>query len=554
MKKIIAGLIVLTLSGVLSMQVSASGTYDLEVTNVELVPCYYEVDENDPLYAAQVHQAGDNNYISGQYRSYVDGDWGEGEIYENWEMMEVAPDESWFHYYEYDNNYFGTISHHIYCLAVDFTAEGDFAALGAGSDSVPTDWNDYFDYLGTRFKITAALIPSTGLAEHTLSGFYYQNDQVGFASEALEEENRIFMPLEVRDNSLHPGDSFDLMMAIDNDLNSKGFFTRTWFDNGTTHYNDGPRIPESDEQNNYLYLEDFIEIDLTHTAQPDIEMVSVDEDSFRVEWNDVPGIDHYVVRHLRDDITNISLTTEIVNQEQTETYFEAEFANSGNYLDCVDVTPVDANDLFGKMSERVCYGTLFSDVDADVWYTDYTHNALQNGIISGYTTAQGEPLGTFGPGDSITTSQALKMAATLNDRYVNESSFAFQLPYSIPANLESHWSSNYLLSSHILEYDLVEDINSFDPDRDITRAEMINLIMESMEVIIPEYQTYSLTDIAGHEYADEIELAYQLGIISGYGDTNTFGPDNSLLRAEAVKVFVESGHAFQLTWPGQDVA
>jgi len=82
---------------------------------------------------------------------------------------------------------------------------------------------------------------------------------------------------------------------------------------------------------------------------------------------------------------------------------------------------------------------------------------------------------------------------------------------------------------------------------------MINLIIESMEVQVPNYSNYSLKDIAGHQYANEIELAYQLNIISGYGDTGTFGPDNSLLRAEAVKIFVESGHAFQLTWPGQSM-
>ena len=46
----------------------------------------------------------------------------------------------------------------------------------------------------------------------------------------------------------------------------------------------------------------------------------------------------------------------------------------------------------------------------------------------------------------------------------------FDLPYTIPARFDGHWGHDYILNADIMEFDLVADINNFDPDEAITRG------------------------------------------------------------------------------------
>jgi hypothetical protein len=524
-----------------------SGDLDLEITNAELTPCIQEIDLEDPLYFAMDY-INPNVILDNGYHAYAEGVY--HDVSQNRDFSERAPDGSWYRYEEHDNNIYGSFNGAVICLAVDFTAEGDFSQFGSVNDDVPRSWDTYFDYIARSFKISAVLVPSTPIPDHVLAPFHYQNKWKIVGTQHLQPTNRVLFAMDIYESNINPNDSLDLLVAIDNTMNPYGLFERTWFNNTTRHYNDGSSIPETDEMNNFLYVEDFLDFDMEHPAQPSIAMVSSDDDSFTVEWDPVPGVDHYVVRHLQNELNVVDLST-VEETEQTTTTADIEYDQSGRFLDCVNVVPVNADGFIGKFSDDVCFGSLFSDVDSREWHSAYTHNALQNGIISGYASAEGTPLGYFGPGDSITTTQALKMAATLTNRFIHEDFFSFTLPYSVPAHFKGHWGYEYIWSAHILDFDLVEGIETFDTNRDITRAEMINLVMESMELDVPDYSEYSLNDIEGHEYADEIELAFQLGIVSGYGTSGTFGPDNSLLRAEAVKIFVESGNKLQLSWPGQ---
>ncbi len=540
-----------------------SSDYDFEVTNVEIVPCVQDEDLDDERYDVNF-SGGDREYVDFIYEKYLDGEFEEGGSREEYEMIEIADDESWYRYAEYDNSDYGTTIYRKVCVAIDFTAEGDFDALANNiGDSVPTNWEDFLAYVPQRFSISLVPVSSTAMPEGEYVPYYYTSSGGGsieatYVDEEstifyLNEENTIFSSISFRENSFNPEDSFDLIAAIDLDFSeSRGLFDRTFFD-GIRHYNESPRLAETDESNNVLYIEDFLEpwMESEHLAAPDVSITSSDDDSFLVEWDAVDGVAEYIVNHWKKHLSSGS--EEWVAQEyQTDLSYDAVLATADNYIDCVNVVAVDENDIYGASSDDVCMGQFFSDVDEGLWYTNYTHNAVQNGMISGYLDGDGNLSGEFGPADTITTTQALKMVSILNGRFVDPDAFAFDLPYEISSDFESHWAWEYILSAFILDYDLVEDIDAFETDRDITRAEMISLIVEAMEVQVPSYTSYSLSDIEGHEYADEIELAYQLGIVSGYGETGAFGPDNSLLRAEAVKIFVESGNAFALTWPGYE--
>lgn len=55
------------------------------------------------------------------------------------------------------------------------------------------------------------------------------------------------------------------------------------------------------------------------------------------------------------------------------------------------------------------YDAGFSDVAADAWYAPYVNTLAQNGVVAGYTDADGEPTGEFGPGDTVNRAAAAKM-------------------------------------------------------------------------------------------------------------------------------------------------
>jgi hypothetical protein len=57
------------------------------------------------------------------------------------------------------------------------------------------------------------------------------------------------------------------------------------------------------------------------------------------------------------------------------------------------------------------------------------------------------------------------------------------------------------------------------------------------------YQGYTaniFTDIGTHQYRESIQFLYTRGIISGYSD-GSFKPDQSISRAELLKIILEAG-------------
>lgn len=62
-----------------------------------------------------------------------------------------------------------------------------------------------------------------------------------------------------------------------------------------------------------------------------------------------------------------------------------------------------------KISPDNPSGTVFTDVPATMQYAAYIEKAAKDGIISGYTTADGNLTGTFGPNDTINRAAFSKM-------------------------------------------------------------------------------------------------------------------------------------------------
>lgn len=62
-----------------------------------------------------------------------------------------------------------------------------------------------------------------------------------------------------------------------------------------------------------------------------------------------------------------------------------------------------------KIQTASASGTIFTDVPATMQFANYIEKAAKDGIISGYTTADGNLTGLFGPNDSINRAAFSKM-------------------------------------------------------------------------------------------------------------------------------------------------
>lgn len=98
-------------------------------------------------------------------------------------------------------------------------------------------------------------------------------------------------------------------------------------------------------------------------------------------------------------------------------------------------------------------------------------------------------------------------------------------------------------------YDDVQDIfnygitqgttsTTYSPLANITRAQFATMIARALELTHTDMDSqYTLSDLTGKWYANEVQMLVNLGIITGYKD-GTFGGENKLTRQQAVAMIV----------------
>ena len=60
-------------------------------------------------------------------------------------------------------------------------------------------------------------------------------------------------------------------------------------------------------------------------------------------------------------------------------------------------------------------GTMpFTDVDPNAWYAKYVKFAYLKGFMKGYTDANGNPTGEFGPGNGMTRAETTAVMSRAN--------------------------------------------------------------------------------------------------------------------------------------------
>ncbi len=185
-----------------------------------------------------------------------------------------------------------------------------------------------------------------------------------------------------------------------------------------------------------------------------------------------------------------------------------------------------------------------SDVPRDGWFAPYVRAAADSGIVSGYRSVDGRPLGLFGPADAVTIEQLAKIAA--NAAGIDRSACGQDI---LNIGAKGRWSEEYLRCAESLRWAVYAD-GSVDPARPATRMEVVVTVLQAYGVTFRDSDATPFTDVdSSIEFRTAIITAYEDHIVGGYTDasgapTGKFGPADPVNRAEIAKIIVLSEEVY----------
>lgn len=189
------------------------------------------------------------------------------------------------------------------------------------------------------------------------------------------------------------------------------------------------------------------------------------------------------------------------------------------------------------------YPVALKDVPLDQWFAPYVRDVAERGLISGYRSAKGVPLGLYGPADSVTVEQLAKLAVEAGKIDLSSCEGTLKNVSAV-----DRWSDDYVLCAETLNWAVYSD-GSVDVTRPATRAEVVVTVLQAFGRKIGERKGSIFTDVdSSTEFGAAIETASEDHLVTGFTDaqgrsTRKFGPTNPVNRAEAAKIF---SLAFQL--------
>ncbi len=380
---------------------------------------------------------------------------------------------------------------------------------GGTTDYAPT-WQDgdsdaNFDYAGFGHSIYNNI-----MADAFSSGYSSYLEAIPAGTNAVKPFNLDISLSEVS------GDEFCVDVYVDMDYNH---FLNEWTSLG--------KVVEADEENNSYtrcFTQDY---DFADTPS-NLHITAVSDDEFTVEWDASDDADYYSVRPYE----SVGVGESLAVQETTDTTATISFVS--DRLHCVHVYGVK-DEYLGNSPSSVCYSKslpAFDDVEVSAWYFGYLQKMQEKGIIAGYSDAVGNPTGEYGAVDSLTVAECLKIVIASMDISLDADG------ESLPSSLNSHWAKDYFKKGADLDLTILTDLDGVDPNRAVKRGEILEMFWDAMQVSVSSASEYTASDISDTPWADEIQFAYDLNIVSGHPD-GTFKPYDSVNRAEITKIAAE---------------
>jgi len=219
-------------------------------------------------------------------------------------------------------------------------------------------------------------------------------------------------------------------------------------------------------------------------------------------------------------------------------FFEA-FGQLAEQLKAIEQSaPSDLNTVLTEQDAGA--GVRFNDVKADDWFNRYVSPVARWGIVSGYKDAEGKSTGVFGPGNTVTVAEILKMA--LRAAQVDEATCTgTSTTLSGMSQAETHWAKAFVICAREKNVRLLR--SNPDLNRPALRAEVLSVIFDAFGDDVPPLFS-PFKDTVGHPLESDVAYGAALRMVSGDKDgsgkpKNTFRPDAAINRAEASKIIYE---------------
>ncbi|MBM3230967.1 S-layer homology domain-containing protein [Candidatus Peregrinibacteria bacterium] len=171
----------------------------------------------------------------------------------------------------------------------------------------------------------------------------------------------------------------------------------------------------------------------------------------------------------------------------------------------------------------------FEDAKSSEWFAQYIAKVTKNGIMSGYSDANGNLTGKFGPGDSVTLAQLAKIAHRMSG--LDETKVEVPVRNT---RADGQWYERFWASAEQNWWEVFRDTRT-DPNRPATRAEVVATLLRSLDVptVWPKGKTFQDV-LPTLPYAHAIETAVADGIVDTA--STSFRPNDPINRAEMAKM------------------
>ncbi|GMQ58187.1 hypothetical protein AN1V17_25820 [Vallitalea sediminicola] len=221
------------------------------------------------------------------------------------------------------------------------------------------------------------------------------------------------------------------------------------------------------------------------------------------------------VKKAKEALAVTDTKKEDVNDAAEDTSKEDETAKEVDTTKDTEAVPGLSN--FEQVNEYKA--DTFNDVEDGIWYADSVKNCYELGIMNGKGDNQ------FAPKGSISVAEAIAMAARTNKIYAG-------LGSEIEKTGDNWYDGfvKYALENNIMTEDQFDDYT-----RKITKAELSYLFAKSVpEEEFKAIQLYPMADVDDDtNYASEIYLLFNAGVVTGSDAEATFHPTDNITRAEA---------------------
>lgn len=240
---------------------------------------------------------------------------------------------------------------------------------------------------------------------------------------------------------------------------------------------------------------------------------------------------------LEEAVSNLKSTVNsarnaVRDNEDTDD-FEEEYDNQKEDLDeaidDLDTALEDVEENIGTVNPTTGGSGTFTDVQPTSEFARYIAALATRSVVTGYSD------GSFHPKLNVTRAEFLKMAL----RAANKNTTQYQTAPSTFQDVALAHSLrpyiNYASANSIVAGVTENGVRKFFPERPISRAEAVIILMRINMIPPATTSTSTFADVRDAEQARYISVAASRGIINGYSATS-FGPNDNLTREQAAKI------------------